>query len=81
MTPSSVGQLKIGGTAEAEKKFIKGLTPLVQNPSSSHSLRGLVKILSELLIDMATYDHNSMAAFLQAYSKPYKFTKNWSKYN
>jgi len=43
------------------------LKPLLSNPSASSSLSVLVKILAELLIDNAVYDHNGIAQFLVAY--------------
>jgi len=59
--------LKIGGHFEARHKFIVALKSLVSNPSASSSLSVLVKILAELLIDNAVYDHNGIAQFLVAY--------------
>jgi len=67
LSPATASMLQVGGIPDAAKKFTKGLTPLVGNPSSSSSLSGLVKILTELLIDNAVYDHNSLLQLLVFY--------------
>jgi len=67
LSPAVLSLLQIGGQVDAAKKFRKNLVPLVANPSGANSLRGLVDILTELLIDNAIYDHNSLLKFLVAY--------------
>jgi len=67
LSAAMVGLLQIGGQVEAAKKFTKGLVPLVGKASDPNSLRGLVDILTELLIDNANYDHNSLLQFLVFY--------------
>jgi hypothetical protein len=66
LTSATISQyLKFSGKATASQKFIKNLTPLLYNPAGN--LNGLVKIITELLLDNAVIEYQSTVKFLVAY--------------
>jgi hypothetical protein len=67
LNPKAVTDAFLTGTTTSSEKFKNNLNKLLPNSASPDSLKGVVKVLVEYLIDNYVYDLNSLLQFLVAY--------------